>query len=127
MYEDTYRMRQLNDLTINQENHTIAVVRKCLKESEEQTNKMTNILNSFEDRLSVLHNIIVPVYDATNILQIKFQSAETFLIEKISFKTKIQYLYLYIQKDLGKAVTQLEKITEYYDSVKNLSMVIQAG
>lgn len=73
-FENSVRMRQLNDLKINQENTTIEMMRKCLVESGEQTNKMTNILNSFENRLSVLHDIIMPVYDATNMLQIKFQS-----------------------------------------------------
>lgn len=74
MYDESYRKRQFNDLKINQENQTIGMMRKCLKESTEQTNKMSNILSSFETRLSVLHDIIMPVYESTNMLQIKYQS-----------------------------------------------------
>lgn len=74
MLDDSVRIRQLNDLKINQENSTVEMMQKCLRESSEQTNKMTNILNSFESRLSALHDIIMPVYDATNMLQIKFLS-----------------------------------------------------
>lgn len=74
MFDESVHMRQLNDLKINQENNIIEMMRKCLKESSEQTNKMTHILSSFESRLSDLHDIIMPVYDATNILQIKHQS-----------------------------------------------------
>lgn len=81
IYEDTYRLRQLNDLKIRQELNTIETVKKCLKESDEQTIKMSNTLNNFEQRLTALHDLIMPVYDATNMLQIKHSSnLEKFIV-----------------------------------------------
>lgn len=74
VFEDTYRTRQINDLKVRQELDSINVLKKCLNESKEQTHKMTNLLDNFETRLSALHDLIVPVYDSTNILQIKHSS-----------------------------------------------------
>lgn len=102
MYEDTYRVRQLNEMKIQHETQTIDLLNKCLNESDDNTNKMNNMLNNFESRLTDLHDLIVPIYDATNTLQIKYSN---------------------IQKTVGK----LDNIIEYYNSVKNLSLVIQAG
>ncbi|CAF0945163.1 unnamed protein product, partial [Brachionus calyciflorus] len=102
VYEDTYRIRQLNDLKVQHEINSINVLKKCLNESKEQTHKMTNLLDNFESRLSALHDIIVPVYDSTNILQIKHSNLQT-------------------------AVNQLDNILEYYKTVENLSANIQAG
>lgn len=102
MYEDTYRVRQLNEMKVQHEMQTIDLLNNCLAESEDNTNKMNNILNNFESRLTSLHDLIVPIYDATNTLQIKHSN---------------------IQKTVGK----LDNIIEYYNSVKNLSLVIQAG
>ncbi|RNA04882.1 Exocyst complex component 7 [Brachionus plicatilis] len=102
VYEDTYRLRQINDLKIQQDLNSINLMKKCLDESKEQTNKMTCLLDGIEIRLSGLHDLIVPVYDSTNTLQIK-------------------------HSNLQKAVVQLDNILEYYDAVKNLSLVIQAG
>ena len=102
MYEDTFRARQQNELKMQQEFNTIKVLRKCMNESKEQTNRMTGLLDNFEARLTGLHDLIMPVYDATNTLQIKYAN-------------------------LQKTVTELDKIIENYNSVKNLSLVIQAG
>ena len=74
MYEDSYRLRQFNEIKMQQEQQTIQVVKKCLNESNDQTNKMKNLLNNFESRLTALHDLIMPVYDATNTLQIKYSS-----------------------------------------------------
>lgn len=82
MFEDTYRVRQFNELKIQQEFKTMDLLKKCLKESNEQTNKMTNLLDNFETRLGALHDLIVPVYDATNTLQIKYSSTDFFLSSK---------------------------------------------
>lgn len=73
-YEDTYRQKQLNEIKVQHENQTINSFKKCLKESEENTSKMTNLLDNFETRLNALHDLIVPVYDSTNTLQIKYSS-----------------------------------------------------
>ncbi len=72
--ENTYRIRQLNDIKVQHEAQTINSLQKCLTESVENTNKMTNLLNNFENRLTALHDLIMPVYDATNTLQIKYSS-----------------------------------------------------
>ena len=74
MYEDTYRIRQYNEIKMQQEVQTIDVLKSCLKKSNEQTNKMTDLLNNFENRLTALHDLIMPVYDATNTLQVKYSS-----------------------------------------------------
>ena len=74
MYEDTYTIRQFNNNKIKQELYTIQKVKECLSESNEQTNKMKNLLDNFETRLTALHDLIMPVYDATNTLQIKYSS-----------------------------------------------------
>ena len=102
MYENTSRIRQFNDMRIQHETQTIDLLQKCMKESSEQTKKMSNLLNNFESRLTALHDLIMPVYEATNTLQIKYSNIQ-------------------------KTVTELDNIIEYYDSVKNLSQVIQAG
>jgi hypothetical protein len=83
MYEDTYRVRQLNEMKVQHEIHTVDVLNKCLNESDENTNKMKNLLNNFENRLTSLHDLIVPIYDATNTLQIKYSS--------IIFLNKLKY------------------------------------
>jgi hypothetical protein len=101
-YDDTFRARQLNELKIQQENSTIDLLKKCLNESNDQTNKMVNLLDHFETRLNVLNDIIMPVYNDTNTLQIKYSN-------------------------LQQTVTHLDKIIDYYNSVKNLSQIIQAG
>jgi hypothetical protein len=102
MYEDTFRVRQLNELKIQQDHRTIDVLRKCMSASAEQTSRMTGLLTNFETRLTALHDLIMPVYDATNTLQIK-------------------------HANLQRTVGQLDNIIEYYNSVKNLSLVVQAG
>ena len=73
-YEDTYRQKQLNEIKVQHETQTISSFKKCLKESEENTSKMTNLLDNFESRLNALHDLIVPIYDTTNTLQIKYSS-----------------------------------------------------
>jgi hypothetical protein len=78
MYEDTYTIRQFNNNKIKQELFTIQKVKECLSESNEQTNKMKNLLDNFETRLTALHDLIMPVYDATNTLQIKYTSKLSF-------------------------------------------------
>lgn len=83
MYEDTYTIRQFNNNKIKQELYTIQKVKECLSESNEQTNKMKNLLDNFETRLTALHDLIMPVYDATNTLQIKYSSK---LIGELKFK-----------------------------------------
>lgn len=102
MYEDTYRIRQLNEMKVQHETQTIDLLKKCLNESEDNTNRMNSLLNNFETRLTSLHDLIVPIYDATNTLQIK-------------------------HSNINKTVSKLDNIIEYYNSVKNLSLVIQAG
>ena len=74
MYEDTYRIRQLNEMRVQHETQTIDLLNKCLEESDDSTKKMTSLLNNFESRLTSLHDLIVPIYDATNTLQIKYSS-----------------------------------------------------
>ena len=73
-YEDTYRIRQLNEIKVQHELQTISSFKKCLKDSDEVTNKMSNLLTNFEARLNGLHDFITPVYDTTNSLQIKYSS-----------------------------------------------------
>ena len=102
MYENIFQARQENELKIQRELDTINQIRKCMNETNDQTNRMTHMLNTFETRLSTLHDIIMPVYDATTILRIK-------------------------QENLHRTIDQLDSIIEYYNSVKNLSKVIQAG
>lgn len=80
VYEDSYRLRQINDLKIEKDINSINLLKKCLGESKDQTSKMTSLLDGIELRLSGLHDLIVPVYDSTNTLQIKHSS---FLIFKI--------------------------------------------
>ncbi len=48
-----------------------------LTKSNEYTNKMTNILNTFENKLTSLQDLIMPVYISTNDLQTKFTSKST--------------------------------------------------
>ena len=108
-------------MKVQHEIHTIEVLNKCLNESDESTNKMTNLLNNFESRLNSLHDLIVPIYDATNTLQIKYSSKAT---RKCLWNNKIfKLIFIDIQQTVGK----LDNIIEYYNSVKNLSLVIQAG
>ncbi len=76
MYEDTYRVRQLNEMKVQHETHTIDLLNKCLTESDENTHRMQNLLDNFERRLNGLHDLIVPIYDATNTLQIKHSSKQ---------------------------------------------------
>lgn len=76
MYEDTYRIRQLNEMKIQHESQTIDLLNKCLSESDDNTQKMNNMLNNFESRLTSLHDLIVPIYDSTNTLQIKHSSKQ---------------------------------------------------
>jgi hypothetical protein len=102
MYEDTFRVRQLNELKIQQDHRTMDVLRKCMSESGEQTARMSGLLTNFEHRLTALHDLIMPVYDATSMLQIK-------------------------HGNLHKTVSQLDNIIEYYNSVKSLSQIVQAG
>ena len=102
MYEDTFRARQLNELKIQQENSTLDLLKKCLSESNEQTRRMANLLDNFETRLNSLNDIVMPVYEATNALQIK-------------------------HSNIQNTVMRLDKIIDYYSSVKNLSLIIQAG
>jgi hypothetical protein len=73
-YEDTEKMFQSNNINIKQELQTISSIKKCLKQSDEVTNKMTNILNNFESKINDLHDLIVPVYDTNNSLQNKYSS-----------------------------------------------------
>jgi len=80
MVEETYRVRHFNEIKIENELQTIDQLRKGLNQSKEQTNKMTNLLDNFESRLTKLHDLIMPVYDATNMLQIKNQSESLFLL-----------------------------------------------
>ena len=101
-YEDTYRVRQLNEIKVQHEIQTISSFKKCLKESDECTNKMSNLLTNFETRLNGLHDLIVPVYDTTNSLQIKYSN-------------------------INKVIVRLDNIVQFYNSVKDLSLVIQAG
>ena len=84
MYEDTYTIRQFNNNKIKQELYTIQKVKECLTESNEQTNKMKNLLDNFEVRLNALQDLIMPVYDATNTLQIKYSSKKKKKIDTIS-------------------------------------------
>lgn len=72
--EDTEKMFQSNNINIKQELQTISSIKKCLKQSDEVTNKMTNILNNFESKINDLHDLIVPVYDTNNLLQNKYSS-----------------------------------------------------
>lgn len=102
MYEDTSRLRQLNEISIQNETQRIEWLQRCLRESDENTKKMTNILSTFETKLTSMHDLVMPVYEATNTLQIKYSNLQT-------------------------TVNQLDSIIEYYDSVKNLSLVVQAG
>ncbi len=74
MYEDTYRARQANEKKLQHELQSIDVLQKYLLDSNEQTNRMTNLLSHFEQRLSALNDHIMPVYEATNKLQIKYKS-----------------------------------------------------
>lgn len=124
MYEDTYRIRQLNEMRVQHETQTIDLLNKCLEESDDSTKKMTNLLNNFESRLTSLHDLIVPIYDATNTLQIKYSSNFQQLLT--SFLAQFKHNLLVI-KDIQTTVGKLDEILEYYNSVKNLSMVIQAG
>lgn len=102
MFEETYRVRQFNEIKIQQDLQIVNALQKSLNESNEQTNKMTNLLDNFENRLTAMHDLIMPVYEATNMLQIKYSN-------------------------IHKTASQLDSIIEYYDSVKNLSVAIQAG
>lgn len=102
MYSDTFRVRQLNELKIQQELNTNEMLRKCLSESNEQTSRMIGTLDNFESRLTALHDLIMPVYDATNTLQIKYAN-------------------------LQHTVNKLDVIVEHHNSVENLSQVIKAG
>ena len=105
MYEDTFRTRQLNELKMQQEFNTIKVLRKCMNESQEQTKRMTGLLDNFETQLTrhlhALRGLVMPD-DATDPLQIKYAN-------------------------LQKTVTELNHVIEIYNSVENLSLVIQAG
>ena len=47
---------------------------KYLSNSNDSTSKMTNLLTSFETRLSGLSDLIMPVYLSTNGLKVKLTS-----------------------------------------------------
>jgi exocyst complex component 7 len=92
----------INDKRLQLDLQTVELLQRGLKESNEQTEKMTNLLSNFETRLTALNDLIMPVYEATNNLQIKH--------------TNIQ-----------KTVVQLDNIIEHYENVKNLTVVVQSG
>ncbi len=102
MFEETYRVRQFNEIKMQHDLQIINQLKNSLGESNEQTQKMTNLLDNFENRLTSMGDLIMPVYEATNILQRKYSNIQ-------------------------KTSSRLDSIIEYYDSVKNLSLVIQAG
>lgn len=79
-YEDTYRVRQLNDIKVQHETQTISSLVKCLSDSNEGTGKMATLLDNFQFRLTALNDLIVPIYDTTNILQTKYSSKLKFII-----------------------------------------------
>ena len=77
--ESIKHTRQLNDVAIEQNNQLLASLRKSLKQSNEQTNKMTSLLDNFETKLTNMRGHILPVYEATKILQIRYSSRTSFL------------------------------------------------
>ncbi len=93
-YEDTYRIRQLNDIRVQHELQSISSFKKCLKDSDDSTNKMTNMLTNFETRLNALHDLIVPIYETTSSLQIKYSSSYNgFSIwNQLVFSTNLSFL-----------------------------------
>ncbi len=93
MYEDTYRVRQLNEMKVQHEMQTIDLLNKCLIESDDNTHRMRNLLDNFESRLNGLHDLIVPIYDATNTLQIKHSSKN---LELSNFENKEIIIWLYV-------------------------------
>ena len=121
-YEDTEKMFQSNNINIKQELQTISSIKKCLKQSDEVTNKMTNILNNFESKINDLHDLIVPVYDTNNSLQNKYSS-----IFSSFFFTIILYNSNLIKIDINKVIGRLDNIVQFHNSVKDLSIIIQAG
>jgi hypothetical protein len=100
--ETSYRMRQSNEIQIKHDLDLVNQLRNSLRESNSQTQKMTNILNSFETQLTTMHDLIMPLHEATKTLQIK-------------------------HSNIQKTSARLEDVIEYYDSVQKLSQVIEAG
>jgi hypothetical protein len=75
MHEESgQRTRQLNDASIQQNNQLLDSLKKSLEQSNDQTKKMTSLLDNFEQQLTTMRGHIMPVYEATNILQVKYSS-----------------------------------------------------
>jgi hypothetical protein len=74
MFDDIARIKNLNELKIQRVSQQLDILQKCLQDSNEQTCKMNSLLNGFDNKLSVLNDLIMPVYNSTNSLQIKHNS-----------------------------------------------------
>ena len=101
-YDEANRIRQLNEMRIQQNGQMMDTLRKSLMQSDEQTKKMTMLLDNFENRLTTMHGHIMPVYEATNILQIKYSSKLKIRKTNYNLLTKVIKLVYFLSQTCRK-------------------------
>lgn len=99
---DARQVREEVEERLRVEQESVAWLTEKMKQSSELTSTMTNVLTSFEERLTKLEATILPVYQETENLQRR-------------------------QENIDKTLDALDHIIDFYNVSKDVENIVKAG
>ena len=99
---DSTKVREEVEDRLRVEEESVAWLTEKIKQSSDLTSTMTNVLNSFEERLTKLEATILPVYQETENLQRR-------------------------QENIDKTLEALDHVIDFYNVSKEVENVVKAG
>jgi len=99
---DSTKVREEVEDRLRIEEESVAWLTEKIKQSSDLTSTMTNVLNSFEERLTKLEATILPVYQETENLQRR-------------------------QENIDKTLEALDHVIDFYNVSKEVENVVKAG
>ena len=99
---DSTKVREEVEDRLRVEEESVAWLTEKIKHSSDLTSTMTNVLNSFEERLTKLEATILPVYQETENLQRR-------------------------QENIDKTLEALDHVIDFYNVSKEVENVVKAG
>ena len=99
---DSTKVREEVEERLRIEEESVAWLTEKIKQSSDLTSTMTNVLNSFEERLTKLEATILPVYQETENLQRR-------------------------QENIDKTLEALDHVIDFYNVSKEVENVVKAG
>ena len=99
---DSTKVREEVEDRLRVEEESVAWLTEKIKQSSDLTSTMTNVLNSFEERLTKLEATILPVYQETENLQRR-------------------------QENIDKTLEALDHVIDFYNVSKEVGNVVKAG